>query len=122
MNESKFSIEVAKRRKVIKLRGTKAPRTRNPANRENCTLIECISTSSRVLNPLIILKGKVITTDFAANLLDDYMLGVLDSSWTNNDHSVTAPAQARHVTSQLLKISSSSGSTLLSSLALDSYI
>jgi len=79
MDKSGFLIRVTKHRKVIKLRGTKAPRTRNLANRENCTLIKCISASGRALNPLIILKGKVITTDFAANLLDNYMLSMSDS-------------------------------------------
>jgi hypothetical protein len=77
---------VAKRRKVIKLCRTKALRTRNPANRENSTVIECISASGRALKPLLILKGKVITTDFIADLLDDYMLSVSDTGWTNNDH------------------------------------
>jgi hypothetical protein len=51
---------------------------RNPANRENCTLIKCISASGRALNPLVILKGKIITTDFAINLLKDYMLSMSD--------------------------------------------
>ena len=86
MDESGFLIGVARSWKVIKFHGTKAPRTRNPNNREFCTLIECISASGRALNPLAILKGKVITTDFVEDLLDDYMLGVSDSGWTNNNH------------------------------------
>ena len=88
MDKSGFLMGVAKRRKVIKLRGTKAPRTRNPANRKNCTLIECISTSRRALSPLVILKGKVITTNFVEDLPDDYMLSISDTGWTNNNHSL----------------------------------
>jgi DDE superfamily endonuclease len=37
------------------------------------------------LKPLVILKGKVITTDFVADLLDNYILSISDSGWTNND-------------------------------------
>jgi hypothetical protein len=73
-----FWIRFTKRQKVIKLRRTKTLRMRNPANRENCTLIKCISASGRALNPLVILKGKIITTDFAINLLKDYMLSMSD--------------------------------------------
>jgi len=79
MDESGFWIRVAKRQKVIKFRRTKALRMRNPADRENCTSIKYISASGRALNPLVILKGKVITIDFAINLLNDYMPSMLDS-------------------------------------------
>jgi hypothetical protein len=78
MDKSGFWIKVATCQKVIKLCETKALRTRNLVNHKNCTLIKCISALGRVLNPLVILKGNVITTDFVLDLLDDYMLNMSD--------------------------------------------
>src|SRR5450432_2710361 len=76
---------MSQQRKVVKLSKMKTPRIRCPNNRENCTIIECIWATGQALPCTVILKGKLICTNFVSNLPDDYTLGVSDSGWTNDE-------------------------------------
>ena len=60
-------------------------RTSTPNNKELVTVIECISTLGDALHPTIVLKGKVITTDFCVELPPDWNIGVSTTGWTNDN-------------------------------------
>jgi hypothetical protein len=84
MDESGFQMGVGKRCKVIKFRGTKTPKVKDPKNMSNATLLECISASWRSWDPLVCCCGKLTLTNHIADLLDNYTFGVSDNGWTTD--------------------------------------
>jgi hypothetical protein len=84
VDETSYLIGMSQQRKVVKLSKMKALRIRCLNNRENCTVIECIRATGQALLCTVILKGKLICTNFVSNLPDNYTLRVSDSGWTND--------------------------------------
>lgn len=51
---------------------------------EHCTLVEAISTAGKVIEPLIILQGKVIQHRWFDNLPANYLVGVSETAYAND--------------------------------------
>jgi hypothetical protein len=61
----------------------------DPDNRESLTSIKYISVYRRVIPPLIILSGKVMSEkDFPQTLPGNYMMAITDTGYANNEISI----------------------------------
>lgn len=56
-----------------------------PGNREWVTVIECINASGWPLPPMIIFSGKVHQSQWYQDINPDWLIGLSDNGWTNND-------------------------------------
>lgn len=83
MDETGVRMGVAKRVKVIYSTGT-LPLVTDQRNRESCTVIECVCADGTVLDPMVITKGKRLSTNLAIHMPDGYTAAVSQKGWTNN--------------------------------------
>jgi hypothetical protein len=51
---------------------------------EHCTLVEAISAAGRVIEPLIVIQGKIIQHRWFENLPHNYLVGVSESAYVND--------------------------------------
>jgi hypothetical protein len=78
---------VAYTAKVITLSRHQTSRVRaiQPGNREWVTVVECINASGWPLPPIIIFSGKVHQSQWYQDINPDWLIGLSDNGWTNND-------------------------------------
>ncbi|KAF1994311.1 CENP-B protein, partial [Amniculicola lignicola CBS 123094] len=83
MDETGYQIGVASNQYVYTQRGQQVfiP---NANNRELVTLVECISTNGASITPIVIVKAQSVMEHWISNQLDNYLISVSDSGYTND--------------------------------------
>ncbi|KAF1993088.1 DDE-domain-containing protein, partial [Amniculicola lignicola CBS 123094] len=83
MDETSCQIGVTSNQYVYTQRGQQVfiP---NANNHELVTLVECISTNGASITPIVIVKAQSVMEHWISDLLDNYLISVSDSGYTNN--------------------------------------
>jgi hypothetical protein len=89
-DETGFQMGVASTAKVITAsrHQTSCVQAIQPGNREWVTVIKSINASGWSLPPMIIFSGKVHQSQWYQDINPDWVIGLSDNGWTNNELSL----------------------------------